>query len=191
MKELLNVRKELKKKKPTFLRQDAHKVKRLKKNWRRPKGRHSKMRLRFGGYRKLPAVGYSSPKKVRGLTREGFKEIIVNNIKDLDRINENSVAVIGSTVGLKKRLEILKKIKELKLKCNFKDIDGFIKKAMENIEKKKALAKKKIELKEKAKKEALKKVEQKKEKKPTEKEIKEEKKKVLEKRRKGREGELT
>lgn len=189
MKDLLDVRKVKKSKKPTFLRQDAHKLKNLKKNWRRPKGRHSKMRLRFKGYRTIPTIGYSSPKEVRGLNKDGLKEVIVHNLKDLSKLEKGCIAIIGSKVGLKKRLEMLNKIKEMKIACNFKDVDGFIKRAEENIKKKKALAKKKIELKEKSKKEALKKKE-KKEEKPSEDKMKEEKRKVLEKKRKGREGEV-
>jgi len=191
MKQLLVLRNKKKAKKPVFLRQDGHKLKKLKKNWRRPKGRDSKMRYGFRSYRKSPSMGYSSPSVVRGLNREGLKEIIVNNINDLTKVKENNFVVVGSGVGLKKRLEILKKIKELKFKCNVKNIDEFIKKALENLENKKAQAKKKAELKEKAKKEALKKQSaKKKEDKPSEDELKEEKKKVLEKKRKGREGEI-
>jgi len=192
MKKLLGLRNKMKAKKPVFLRQDGHKLKKLKKNWRRPKGRDSKMRYGFRSYRLSPSMGYSSPKSVRGLNRDGLKEIVVNNLKDLDRVIESNFVVIGSCVGLKKKLEILKKIKELKLNCNIKNIDEFVKKSLDALEKKKAQAKKKSELKEKAKKEALKKQSaKKKEEKQTEEEIKEEKKKVLEKKRKGKEGDLS
>ncbi len=40
MEKLLAVRKKLKDKKPNFLRQDGHKVKRLQKKWRQPKDGH-------------------------------------------------------------------------------------------------------------------------------------------------------
>ena len=41
---LLELRKRIKRKKPEFIRQDAHKKKSLESKWRKPKGLHSKMR---------------------------------------------------------------------------------------------------------------------------------------------------
>jgi len=192
MKDLLELRKKLKDKKPDFLRQDGHKLNRLKKKWRRPKGRHSKMRLKFRGYRKSPGVGYSSPKEVRGLNKDGLKEVVVSNLKELENVEDKCIAVIGRGVGLKKKIVLLKKIKELKIKCTIKDIDGFIKKVDEEIEERKKLSKKKIESKEKSKAEALKKKEKKEResKEEKEKKEKEEKRSVLEKKRTGREGEI-
>ena len=43
-KKLLELRKKIKGKKPNFIRQDAHKHKRLARKWRKPKGIQSKMR---------------------------------------------------------------------------------------------------------------------------------------------------
>ena len=45
MKELLELKKKIKKKKPNFTRQETHKKSKLKKKWRRPKGIQSKLRL--------------------------------------------------------------------------------------------------------------------------------------------------
>ena len=82
MKELLEIRNKMKAKKPTFLKQDANRLTRLKKQWRQPKGQHSKIRKKLRSYRKQPSMGYSSPKEVRGLTREGHKLIIINKYHD-------------------------------------------------------------------------------------------------------------
>ena len=57
---------------PTFIRQDymrhikigSGRKKLLK--WRRPKGRHSKMRKQRKGYPAIPTVGYKAPKKEYG-----------------------------------------------------------------------------------------------------------------------------
>jgi len=173
---LLELRNEAKARKPDFLRQDAHRVRKLKKRWIRPKGRHSKMRFGLRGYRKSPSIGYSSPMEVKYLNMYGEKEILVNNLADLNKITkENEVVLISSNLGLRKRLEILKKAKELNLKVsNLKNIDSFINN-IENFFKDK---KKKREEK-KAKKET--KVEQKKEtKEGSKEEEKEVKRKVLE-----------
>tara|TARA_Y100000310_G_scaffold159627_1_gene159232 strand:- start:7212 stop:7838 length:627 start_codon:yes stop_codon:yes gene_type:complete len=162
MKKLLEIRKRLKSKKPNFLRQDAHKLKKLKQNWRRSKGIHSKMRLKLRSYRKAPSVGYSSPKEVRGLNRDGLKEILVHNLKDLNKVKENNIIVLASNVGLKKRLDILNKIKELNLKVsNIKDIDQFLKKIDELLKKKKETTKEREKKKQESKEEAVKKAEEK------------------------------
>jgi large subunit ribosomal protein L32e len=189
LKELLDKRTTLKSKKPAFLKQDAHKLKRLKKNWRQPRGRHSKMRKKLRSYRRQPSMGFSSPKAVRNLTKEGHKLILVHNISDLDNLKEP--ITIAATVGNHKKIEMLKKAKEKKLKVlNVKDVDKFIKEAEEKLKARKELKKKKHSTKEKSKAERLKKAEEKEKKeqqKPEEqkteeqvKQAKEEKRKVLE-----------
>lgn len=169
----------MKKKKPKFVRQEAYKRKRLSRTgWKKPKGMHSKMRRKKKGKRKSPSVGYSSPKAVRGLTREGFKPVLVKTLKDLDKIKENEIIILSRTLGLRKRLQLLEKIKQLKLKIqNIKNIDKFIKQAKENQEKKKKEKKEKKKSKQKKPKETKKKQETEEEK---EKREKEEKRKILE-----------
>ncbi len=183
MKELLQLRRKLKRKKPKFLRQDAHRVKKLEKKWRAPKGRHSKMRFKLRSYRKQPSRGYSSPREVRGLDSKGRKEARVETIQDLKKVKNDEIIVIGSTVGTKKKLEILKKILESKLQVkNVKNVEEFIKKVEEKGKEKKEEAKKKETEKKKSKEEALKKAEEKK--KEEEKKTEEEKAKEKEEKEK-------
>ncbi len=145
-KKSLELRKKLKKKKPVFLKQDAHKKVKLKKNWRQPKGRHSKMRLKLRGYRKHPSVGYSSPTLVRGLSPEGLREIHVNTLGDLKKVKKGDGIILGSTIGLKKKLELLKQIEEQKLTVlNLRDITKFIEKSEEKLSVKKKESKKREE----------------------------------------------
>jgi len=183
-KKALELRNAMKKKKPVFLKQDAHKKSKLKKNWRQPRGRHSKIRLKLKSYKKQPSMGYSSPRIVRGLNPKGFKEVHVYNLADLSKIQKDEVILIGRTIGLKKKLEILKKIKESKdmTVSNVKDIDKFIKEAEERLSSKKKESDKKEEEKKKSKEEALKKAEEKK--KEEEKKTEEEKKEEGEKKEK-------
>lgn len=182
----LELRKKMKKKKPKFFRQDGHKKVKLKKCWRAPKGRQSKMRLKKKGKRKQPSTGYSSPKKVRGLHPTGLKPILVYNIDDLNKIKEGEGIILSGKIGNRKKLEIINKIQELKLSLlNIKPED-YIKKIQERLEKKKEKRKEKLSRKEKTKKEIAKKTkEEKKEETETEKEkkAKEVKRKVLEKRK--------
>tara|TARA_Y100000310_G_scaffold331077_1_gene404004 strand:+ start:2556 stop:3161 length:606 start_codon:yes stop_codon:yes gene_type:complete len=189
-----NIKKEFKKK-PKFVRQQSVKNK-LKSTWRKPKGLHSKLRLRKGGKGKVPRVGYGSPKLSKNLI-SGFKIAIIHNFKDLGNIDPKSENVlISKSVGKKKKVELLKKIKDLGIKVlNIKNIDAFIKKVEEDLLKRKETKKKTEEKKKKAKKEAeekaeaKKKEEEKSKEEKTEEEVKEEKKekdkeqkKILEKK---------
>ena len=80
---LLEQRNKAKGRKPNFLRQDANRNKSLEKKWIKPKGMHSKMRIKLRSRRVWPSSGYCSPNKVKGLTRKGFQPVLVNNLKDL------------------------------------------------------------------------------------------------------------
>jgi len=166
------------KKKPKFKRQDSI-LKRLKNKWRKPKGIHSKLRLRKRGKGKRPRIGYGSDKKTRYLIKNK-NPIYVTNIKQLENVKQP--IIIASKVGLRKKLEIINKIKELKLEVlNIKDIDKFLEEAKKKKEDKE---KKKKEKKEKKSKKLEKSKEEKKKqgtKEDKEKKEKEEKKKVLEK----------
>ncbi|RME31739.1 hypothetical protein D6789_01830 [Candidatus Woesearchaeota archaeon] len=115
MTDALAIRKEQKRKKPTFARQDAHKERRIARTgYRRPKGRQSKMRLAKKGYRRTPSQGYRSPVAARGLDRKGLIPVTLSTreaLKALDPKREG--AVIARTVGDRRREELLLYAKEL------------------------------------------------------------------------------
>lgn len=116
MMELLEVRKELKGRKPVFIRQDNPKRMKLNYKWRKPKGIHSKIRHKFKGRRKMPSPGYKSPRKVKGLHHSGLKMIRVFSASDVSGIKKESEGIImPKSVGMRKRLEILEKAKELNI----------------------------------------------------------------------------
>lgn len=82
-----------------------------------PKGVHSKLKRREKSKGKLPSPGYGKPKELRYLHASGFKEILISNSKDLEKIDSKiQVARISHSVGKKNRSEILKKAEELKIK---------------------------------------------------------------------------
>jgi large subunit ribosomal protein L32e len=113
----LRIRTQIKKRTPTFLREEWFRYKRIPKNWRRPDGLHSKMRMNFKYRPSKVRVGFRGPKEARGLHPSGFEEVMVYNIKDLDGINTDTQAArIGGTVGSKKRLAIIEKAKELDIR---------------------------------------------------------------------------
>lgn len=138
MKELLQVRKELKERKPEFIRQDTQKRKKLSLKWRKPKGIHSKMRHHFKGKRTSPSPGHKSPLKVRGLHSSGLKIVNVSSAKDMDKIRKDTEGiVISSQVGLRKSYEILKKAKASGINVLNLNMDEKIKKIEDFISSKK------------------------------------------------------
>ncbi len=113
----LKLRLKTKRKKPKFVRQGGKNLKRLGKKWRKPRGSQSKLRKHKKAKGFIPHPGYGSPKSVKGLHPSGFEEVLVFNVKDLEKINsEKQACRIASSVGKKKRFEIMKKTEELKIK---------------------------------------------------------------------------
>jgi large subunit ribosomal protein L32e len=117
LKSKLQVRRQIKKRTPEFLREEWFRYKRIPKNWRRPDGISSKMRINLKYRPSKVRVGFRGPRKTRGLHSSGFEEIIVYNAGDLEGINPKTQAArIGSSVGTKKRMNIEKKAEELEIR---------------------------------------------------------------------------
>jgi large subunit ribosomal protein L32e len=116
-KEQLVIRRQIKKRTPYFLRDEGFRYKRIPKNWRRPTGYTSKLRINLKYRPSKVRVGFRAPKLVRGLHASGFEEVMVHTVKELDAIDPKKQAVrIGGTVGTKKRLEISKRADELAIR---------------------------------------------------------------------------
>jgi large subunit ribosomal protein L32e len=97
-----------KSKKPNFKRQESWRYKRVKENWRKPRGIDSKMRKQVKGWPLSPKAGYRSPKKIRGLHPSGYVEVRVQTVEDLYGLDSETQAIrIARRVGGKKRVEIL------------------------------------------------------------------------------------
>ena len=115
--EKLAIRKQIKKRTPTFLREEWFRYKRIPRNWRRPDGITSKMRINLKYRPSKARVGFRGPKEVRGLHASGFEEIIIHNANELERIDPKiQAARIGGSVGTRKRIEIEKKADELEVR---------------------------------------------------------------------------
>lgn len=113
----LKIRKQIKKRTPTFLREEWFRYKRIPNNWRRPDGITSKMRINLKYRPNRVRVGYRGPKEVRGLHSSGFEEVIIHNINELQNIDNKKQAIrIGSTVGTKNRLKIEEKAEDLDIR---------------------------------------------------------------------------
>lgn len=107
--------KEVKKKLPTFRGRFGKKNIRRKSKakwdkWRKPRGIDLDRGLEHGY---TPKIGYKTKSEIRGIHPSGYSEVRVENIKQLENINSKKEAVkIGSTVGKRKRNEIIKKANE-------------------------------------------------------------------------------
>jgi large subunit ribosomal protein L32e len=108
-KRLMNLKKKMSKKRPKFRRFESWRFVRIKDHWRKPKGIDNHMRLNLRGWPKVVNIGYGSPKAVRHLHPSGNNEVAVFNVGDLTIIDpETQVARIGGSVGIKKRINIIK-----------------------------------------------------------------------------------
>ena|SRR3989344_2959047 len=109
-----------------FKRQDSTRHFRIGKNgkvkWKRPKGRHSKMRKRRVSYPRVVVVGYKTSKKLSGRIN-GLYPVLIHNTKELLKVGKDEAAIIAK-VGAKNKLNIIKlaqekDIKILNIKENF------------------------------------------------------------------------
>ena len=175
--------------KPKFLRRGWFKKPRLgrkrkkKQVWRKPKGRHTKTRLKRRGYPKQPSIGYGKERKERGKI-EGLKPILIHNVNEMYSVKKDNIAFISASVGMLKKAEIAKKAIELGIKLANLDAEKFLEKIAKEKIKEKTKEEKKAEEKkgkEEKKEEEKEKVE---EKKAEEKEKAEEEKEEKEKKEK-------
>jgi len=81
--------------------------------WRRPKGRHGKMREKRGGSDKTVMIGYG--------TKDKIQIIVVKNMQELGKMKGKEVYLSG-TLGNKKRIEMVKKAEELGVKILNKNL---------------------------------------------------------------------
>lgn len=142
-----------KRKKPKFLRRDWKMKPRFwrkkKLKWRAAKGRHNKIREKKKNRPRMPKIGYGNPREIRGLVK-GMNPVMVSNENDLKKIGKNDIAVISSTLGRKKRIEIAEKAKGIKfMNFNTEKLLNEVKmekeKASQKTEEKKQPAKKEAE----------------------------------------------
>lgn len=129
-KRLLDLRKKINKKRPSFRRVESWRYKRIKDSWRKARGIDSQTRKKTKSGVKSPSAGYRGPKKVRGLHPSGLKEVRVFHINDLKELNNDEHAIkVSSKLGAKKRIAIVdyaqrRGFKVLNLGLSQRDIDS-------------------------------------------------------------------
>ena len=115
---LLKIRNKMNLYRPRFIRMNSWYLKRLEDVWRSPnRSLDNKIRLEKKGYPAKVKVGYRGPKAGRGMHPAGFREVLVYNASQLEGLDPSKYAIrISSTVGRRKRGEIIKKAMELGLR---------------------------------------------------------------------------
>lgn len=115
--DLLRARKKVSTTRPKFVRQESWRYNRLAENWRKPKGVDNKMRKQVSGVPPLVKVGYRGPKSARGLHPSGYRDRLIHNIRDLEKLDPKiDAARIGHSVGRRKRIDIVSKANALGIK---------------------------------------------------------------------------
>ena len=103
-----------------FKRAETVRFMRLGKNrpklqkWRRPKGRHNKMRKKRVGYPSSPTIGHGTPRSISGLL-QGKIPVVVHNMKELEQVSAENIVILSRRIGAKQRIEIMKNIQDRKL----------------------------------------------------------------------------
>lgn len=97
-----------------FLRTNTREYKRLgkgrkkKQKWRRPRGRHNKIREKIRGKQVRPSIGFKKSKEVSKIKK-------ISNLKELEKIKKGDEIIIAH-IGKKKKKEIIEKAKEKSIK---------------------------------------------------------------------------
>ena len=160
-KKLIDKRKEIKKRKPTYVRQQTNQFKKFKNNpkWRRPKGYQSKLRLNRKGHIGTIKVGYKSPKAIRGANKMGLFEVRVFNLNDIKntKLKDNEIFILAKGIGSKKKLEMIEyclknKVKLFNVKNPQREIEKLTLKKKEVVKKKEEVKEDKTKKEEESKK---------------------------------------
>jgi large subunit ribosomal protein L32e len=109
----------VKKKTNTFNRFESDRYHRMDRSWRKPRGIDCRVRRKFRGNLRTPKIGYGSNIKTRHLLPNYQKKFVINNLNELDLLlmnNDKYCAEIAATIGAPKRIQILKRAKELGVK---------------------------------------------------------------------------
>ncbi len=115
MKAALALRAAQKKKTPSFRRTEWFRYKRLSRSgWRAPHGMDNKQRRNYKYRGSLVRIGHGKVAAARFLHPSGFREVMVQNIAELEAIDpETEAARVGGTVGGRKRESIYARADEL------------------------------------------------------------------------------
>ncbi|MBS3085461.1 hypothetical protein J4225_02140 [Candidatus Pacearchaeota archaeon] len=105
------------------------KKRKKKQKWRKPKGRHNKMREKERGYPAVVSIGYRKNRNERGLIKNQTP-VEIKNLSDIKKIGKNKIAVLGR-IGKKNRIDIAKAAEKEKVTFANFNVKKFLKKLKE------------------------------------------------------------
>lgn len=103
-----------------FLRSDSMRYSRIGKGrpklqkWRRPRGKHNKTRLKRFSYPVQPGIGFGTPRELSGKVKN-LLPVQISAVSDLSKVTKANIAIVSRRLGAKKKLEIMKKLTEMKI----------------------------------------------------------------------------
>lgn len=109
----LNVKRQLRRTRPSFTRHRPDRKASLAESWRKPRGLHNKLKDRKKGCGAWIADGYRTPADVRGLHISGLAIVRVANVAELAGVDAKTSGVVIASVGAKRQLEIIAEAKKL------------------------------------------------------------------------------
>ncbi|XP_015789691.1 60S ribosomal protein L32 [Tetranychus urticae] len=109
----------VKKRTSRFKRHQSDRYGKIKRNWRKPKGIDNRVRRKFKGQMRMPKIGYGSAKATRHMLPNGFRKVLVHNVKELEMlmmVNRKFCGEIAHSVSSKKRKAIVERSKQLAIR---------------------------------------------------------------------------
>ncbi|XP_063371277.1 large ribosomal subunit protein eL32 [Cydia amplana] len=109
----------VKKRTKRFIRHQSDRYDKLKRNWRKPRGIDNRVRRRFKGQYLMPGIGYGSNKKTRHMLPNGFRKVLVHNVRELEILmmqNRTYCAEIAHAVSAKKRAAIVARAQQFSVR---------------------------------------------------------------------------
>jgi len=109
----------VKKRTKKFKRHQSDRYIKLRPNWRKPKGIDNRVRRKFRGMYKMPNIGYGSNKKTKHMLPNGFRKVLVHNLKELEVLmmqNKSFCAEIAHGVSAKKRKTLVERAQQLAIR---------------------------------------------------------------------------
>ncbi|MCP9260241.1 60S ribosomal protein L32 [Dirofilaria immitis] len=116
----------IKKHRRRFTRHESDRYHRLRPNWRKPKGIDNRVRRRFKGQRRMPKIGYGNAKATRHMLPNGFRKVLIHNVKDLDMLlmqNKRFAGEVAHGVSSKKRKSIVERRSSSTLSTNERNLE--------------------------------------------------------------------
>ncbi|XP_039325808.2 large ribosomal subunit protein eL32-like [Saimiri boliviensis] len=112
-------RKIVKKRTKKFIRHQADRYVKIKRNWWKPRGIDNRVRRRFKGQILMPNIGYGSNKKTKHMLPSGFRKFLVHNVKELEVLlmcSKSYCAEIAHNVSSKNRKAIVERAAQLAIR---------------------------------------------------------------------------